>query len=106
MVEHVVKVGNLALLVANDWKLEVGAGDLIDVLDPSSVAVDSVCGQTDQLNATSSELWLKLGESSKLSCADWGVILWVGEKDNPLVANELVEVDWTVGRLSLEIWGS
>lgn len=43
VVKHVVGVGDLALLVSDDWELEVAAGDLVDVLDPSFVRVDRVC---------------------------------------------------------------
>jgi hypothetical protein len=28
----------------------------------------------------------------------------VGEKDDPVVANEFVEIDWTGGGLSLKVW--
>jgi len=106
VVNHVVGKGDLALLVTNDWELELGLGDLIDILNPSSVRVNSVGGETDQLNTTLGELWLELGESSELGGADWSVILWVREKDSPLVTNELVEVNWAIGGVSLEVWGN
>lgn len=50
--------------------------------------------------------WLKLGESSELGGADWSVVLWVGEENNPLVTNELVEIDWAGSGLGLEIWSN
>ena len=103
---HVIGKGDLALLVTNNWELELGSGDLIDILDPSSVRVNGVGGETDQLDTTLGELWLELGESSKLGGADWSVILWVREKDSPFVANELVEVNWAVSGISLEVWGN
>jgi len=105
VINHVVGKSDLTLLVTNDWELEISSGDLIDVLDPSSVRVNGVGGKTNQLDATLGELWLELGESSELGGADWSVILWVGEEDYPLVADELVEVDWAIGGLSLEVWG-
>lgn len=103
---HVICQCNLPLLVPDNWERELAAGDLIDVLDPTSMALDSVCGQTDQLGAALREFWLKLGESAELGRADWSVILWVGEKDDPVVADEIVEVDWAICGLSVEVWGN
>jgi hypothetical protein len=102
---HVVEVCDLAVLVTNDWEGEVGSGDLVDVLDPSSVALDGVGREANQLDATLGELWLELGESTQLGGADGSVVLWVGEENNPFVADELMEVDWALGGLSLEVWG-
>jgi hypothetical protein len=102
---HVVCVCDLTFLVANDWELEAAAGDLIDILNPSSVALNGVCGETDELDTTLGELRLELGESTELGGADWGVVLWVGEENDPVVANELVEVDWASGGLGLEVRG-
>lgn len=96
----------MTFLITDDWELEVAARNLVDVLDPSSVALNGVCRETNQLNTTLCELWLKLGESTKLSGADWGVILWVREQNNPLVANELMEVDWASGSLGLKVGGN
>lgn len=42
VVNHVVQVGNLALRVGDDGELEVGAADLVNVLDPLVVRVDVV----------------------------------------------------------------
>ncbi len=30
----------------------------------------------------------------------------MGEEDNPIIADELVEVNWTLSRLSLEVGGN
>jgi len=106
VVKHVVEVCYLALLVSNDWESELGAGDLIDILDPSSVAINGVGRQANELDTTFGELWLKLGKGTKLGGADWSVILWVREENNPLVTDELVEIDRSVGGLSLEVWGN
>lgn len=100
---HVVGVGDLALLVTNDGELQLGAGDLINVLDPATVALNSVGRETDEFDATLGELRLELCESTKLSGADGGVVLGVREKHNPFVANEVVEVDWAVGGLSIKV---
>jgi hypothetical protein len=70
------------------------------------VGVNGVGGETDQLDTTLGELWLELGEGTELSGADWGVVLWVREEDNPVVTDELMEVDWAVGGVGLEVWGN
>jgi len=104
VINHVIKKGNLTLLVTNDWELEFGLGQLVDVLDPAIVRVDGVGGKTNQLDTTLGELWFELGEGSELGGANGGVIFWVGEENNPLVADELVEVDGTVSGLSIKVW--
>jgi hypothetical protein len=100
---HVIGIGNLTVLVTYDGERQLAARDLIDILDPSSMRLDGVSRETDQLDSTLSELRLELGESTELGGADWGVIFWMREEDNPLVTDELVEVDWAVGGLGLEV---
>jgi hypothetical protein len=103
---HVIGISNLALLVANDGESKLAARDLINVLDPSSVRLDGVGRKANQLDTALGELWLELCESTKLGGADWSVIFRVGEEDNPVVANELMEVDGASGGLGLEVWGN
>lgn len=103
---HIVEVCNLTLLVTDNWEVDLVSRDLLDILDPSSVRLNSVGRKTDQLCSTLVEFRLELCESTQLSCADWSVIFWVGEKDNPVVADELVEVDRTLGGLGFEVWGN
>ena len=95
MVKHVVGESDLALLVANDGELETSLGDLVDVLDPATVAVDSVGRETNELDTTLGELGLELSKSTELGGADGGVVLGVREQNHPLVSDELVEVDGT-----------
>ena len=102
---HVVGKSDLPLLVTNDGEAELGAGDLINVLDPTTVALDSVCAQADELDTPLGELGLELSEGAELGGADGSVVLGVGEEDDPVVANELVEVNGTAGGLSLEVGG-
>lgn len=70
------------------------------------MGLGAVGAQTDQLNSTSSELGLKLGESAQLSGADGGEVIGVREKDGPAVANVVVEGDAAIGGVSVEIGGS
>lgn len=102
---HVIEIRHLPLLVANDGKFQLGAGDLINVLDPATMALDGVGGQTNELDASPGELGLKLCEGAQLRCADWSVVLGVREQDDPVVADELVEVDGAVGGLGIEVGG-
>lgn len=106
MVNHVVGEGNLAVLVANDGERDLGASNLIDILDPALVGVDGVGRETNQLGSTLGELWLELREGTELGGADGSVVLGVREEDNPLVANPLVEVDGALGGLGLEVGGN
>lgn len=106
VVHHIVLVGDLALRVGDDGELELGAGDLVDVLDPGVVRVDVVGAQTDQLHAARGELRLQLSKGAQLRGADWGEVIRVREEDGPLGADELVEVDGTVGGLSIEVGGN
>ena len=105
-VNHVVEVGNLALRVGDDGELEVGASDLIDVLNPAVVGLDLVGTQTDELDTTLGELGLKLGKGTELGGTDGGEVIGVGEEDGPLSTEELVEVDGTVRGVRVEVRGS
>jgi hypothetical protein len=100
VVKHIVGESDLAFLVANDGELEAGVGDLVDVLDPATVAVNSVGRKTNELDTTLGELRLELSEGTELGGAVGSVVLRVREQDHPLVSDELVEVDGT-GNLSV-----
>jgi len=105
-VEHVIEIRNLTLLVTNDWEAQLAASNLINVFDPSSVRVDGVCRKTDQLDPTLGELRLELGKGAEFSGANRSIILRMGEENNPFVADKLVEVNWTLSRLGLEVGGN
>ena len=100
---HVIKVSDLALLVGDDGELDIAASNLANVLDPTLVASQGVGRKANQLGTTLGELGLKLGEGAELGGADRGVVLGVGEEDDPVVADELVEVDGASGGLGLEV---
>lgn len=103
---HVIKVGDLALLVGNDGEVDLGAGDVLDIADPALVAAEGVGRETDELDAALGELRLEAGHLTELGGADGRVILGVGEEDDPVVANELMEVNGTLGGLGLEVGGN
>ena len=100
---HVVLQRDLALLVANDWESELATRNLVDVFDPAAMALDGVCAQPNELDISLRELWLELREGAKLGCADWCVVLWVREENNPAVADEVMKVDWPVSGFGIEV---
>lgn len=105
-VNHVVLQGNLSFRVSNDWEGQLGAGDLINVLDPGLVGFGTVGRQTNQLDTSLGEFGFQLGESTQFSGADRSEVIRVREQHNPVFTNEFVEQDRTVGGLSSEVGGS
>lgn len=105
VVDHVVRERDLALLVTDDGELERRGRQLVDILDPFAVRVNGVGGETDQLDAALGELRLELGERTELGGADGSEIFRVREEDDPVVADELVEVDGAVGGFGVEVGG-
>lgn len=70
------------------------------------MAVDRVGRQADELDSTLGELGLEFGEGAELGGADGSVVFGVGEQDNPVVADELVEVNGARGGVGLEVGGN
>lgn len=100
---HVVEIGDLPLLVPDDWKRQIAAGDLVDILDPSSMTLDCVRRQSNELHAALGEFWLEFREGAQLGRANGCVVLWVREQHHPVIANELMEVDGSVGGPGIEV---
>lgn len=69
----------------------------------TSVRFDCVGRETDQLNASLGKLGLKLCESAQFGCADWSVVLGMGEENGPLIANPFMEINWACGGFGLEV---
>ncbi len=53
------------------------------------MAVNCVGGETNELCAPFGEFRLKFCEGAEFGGADGSVVLWMGEKDDPVIANEL-----------------
>lgn len=106
MVQHVIFQRNLSVLVSNDGECQAAAADLIDVLDPVAMAVDGVGRQSNQLDASFCELGLQFRKCAQLGRANGGEVLRVAEEDDPVVADELVEVDRAFRRFGLEVGGN
>jgi len=103
VVQHVVLECYLSLLVSNDGEPQITAADLIDVFDPAAMALNGVGRQADQLDAASGEFGLEFGERAQLGGADGGVVLGVREENDPLVADEVVEVDGTLCSIGVKV---
>ena len=86
---HIICVGNLPFLVPNDGKLQVTARDLVNVLNPAFMAVNSVRGETDELCAALGKLRLELCEGTEFGSTDGSVVFRVGEENHPFVTNKL-----------------
>lgn len=69
------------------------------------MAVYGVGRETDELDAALGELGLELGEGAEFGSTDGSVVLRMGEEDDPVVTDELVEVDRTGGGVGLEVGG-
>ena len=67
---HIILQRNLTLLVSDDWEAQLTPRDLIDVFDPTAVALDRVCAQAYELDTPLREFWLKFCECAKLGGAD------------------------------------
>ena len=65
--------------------------------------LDGVGRQTNQFDSALGELRLELCECAELRCAYRSVILRMREENDPIVTNELMEVDGAFGTLSLEV---
>jgi len=103
--KHIISISHLTVLITNNRKRQLRARNLIDILDPSSMRLDRVGRETNQLDATLSELRLELREGPELGGAHGCVVFGVGEENDPFVADELVEIDGAGGGLCLEVWG-
>ncbi len=103
--DHVVEVGHLAVGVTDHREVHGLALGLLDVFVPGAVRLDRVDRQADELGVALVELGLGLGESAQLGGAHGGEVLGVGEQDPPRVAQPLVEIDRSLGRVGGEIGG-
>lgn len=70
------------------------------------MAVDGVGTQAQELDAAFGELGLKASHLTQFSGADGSVVLGVGEENDPVVTNVLVQVDGTLCSVGLEVGGN
>ena len=91
--DHVVELGDLAILVGNDREVDADALGLLDVSGPLFMVVEVVHRQADDLDAALVPLGLEACYFAQLGGAHRGEVLGMGEQDAPAVAQPLVEVD-------------
>jgi hypothetical protein len=66
VIDHVIEVGNFALLVGDDGEGQVGFCDLVDIRNPLLVRVEGVGTQPNEFDTSLGELGLEFGESAEL----------------------------------------
>ena len=101
--QHVVKLGDLEVAVANDGIVDLRALGLLDVGKPTAMAVDRIDAQADELGVAFGELRLDLGHIAELGGADRREVLGMREQDRPAVADPLMEIDRSFCGLSGEV---
>ena len=62
--------------------------------------------EANQLDAALGELGFQLRKCAEFGRANRGVVFGVGEEDDPVVANELMEVDGAGSGVGLEVRGN
>lgn len=67
------------------------------------MAVNGVGGEADQFYSTLGELRFELGESAEFGGAHGGVILRMGEENDPLITDEFMKIDWSIGGVGFEV---
>lgn len=67
------------------------------------MALKAVCAQSDDLDASSSEIGCTTSDLSELSGADGGEVCGVREQNSPRVANPFMEFDWALDAIRLAI---
>jgi hypothetical protein len=70
------------------------------------VAAQGVGREPNKLDTPLGKFGLETSHLTELGGADRGVVLGVGEQDDPVVADELMEVDVTLGCVGLEVRGN
>ncbi len=91
--QHVVKLGDLEIMVGDDRVVHLRALRLLDVGEPARMGLARVDAQADELGVALGELRLDLGHVAEFGRADRGEVLGMGKQDRPLVADPLVKVD-------------
>ena len=105
VVQHIVQGRDLAGIISNDGEVQADVVDLVDIIDPTLVGLETVGGESNDLDVALSELVLETGNLAELGGADGGEVSRVGEEDNPGVADKVVELDVALGSLGLEVRG-
>jgi len=108
VIQHVVQGSDLTFLVRDYGIFDMGWADilsakLLNILDPSLVLFEAVGRETNDFHTTISKVFGATSNFAKLSGADRGKIIRMGEENGPFVPDPFVELYWALGGLSLEI---
>jgi hypothetical protein len=66
VVDHVVEVSDFARFVGNDGESQIAARDVVDILDPFLMRVQSIGTQSDKFDSSLLEFRLEFGEGAEL----------------------------------------
>jgi len=66
IIDHVVQVGDFAVLIGDDREGQMAACNFVDILNPSLVGIQSVGTQSNELNTSLGELRFKFGKGAEL----------------------------------------
>src|SRR6185436_19974469 len=102
--QHVVKLGNLKLGIADHRVVHFVSLGLFDIRCPFVVGAHRVHAQSDNLAVPLCEFRLQPGHVSQLGGADGCKVLGVGEQDCPAIANPLMKTDGALRCFRCEVW--
>lgn len=66
VVDHVVEVSDFARLVGNDGESQIATRDLVDILDPFLMRVQSIRTQSNKFDSSLLEFRFEFGEGTEL----------------------------------------
>jgi hypothetical protein len=100
---HVVEFSHLVIGIGDDRKIQRRSLCLSNIFGPFLMGIRLVHTQANNLNIAPVEFRFESSAFPKLGCANRGEILGVGKKHCPAIADPLVELNRTVGRVRFEI---
>src|SRR5579863_6092103 len=101
---HVVELRHLLVGVAKQGEVHLHMLGLLDIGDPLVVRRHIINADADRLDVALFELGLEPRDGAKLSRAYRGEVLRMREEDRPFVAEPLMKVDRSLGRVLGKIW--
>ena len=103
-VDHIIQPRHFPIGISDDGKLQVGAGDVVDIFDPLLVRRQIIGAESNHFDIPTDKFIFEFGKRSEFGGADGSEVGWVGEEDAPAVVEEFVKVDLALGGLSTEVW--
>lgn len=103
---YVIKVGDFVFFVGNDGEVDLGVGDVFDVVDLVFVVIEGVGREIDEFDVVFGEFRFEVGYFIEFGGVDGCVVFGVGEEDDLVVVNEFMEVNGIFGGFGLEVGGN